>query len=308
MSDINFQPHIDLKTGGWTSIPNNLIRDGNILSDSSLRLLAYLLSNREGWKVFQTKIKIDLRWGREKLSNAMKGLENNGFLYRKWVRNEFGRFAIDYYEFHVFPVYKSLTKKRPPNSKNVSDNGLPDIGSSDIGKPCTTNTNIKEEQIKDLPPPPSSKLPKAKSIASLKKKMISSLGCSNEEYDESWKRYLAHGDVKNVEAWLEPTIKSVMIEFEAKRSVEAELERKRAEEAANALHEQSLKQAELEKKRIWIEENRELGKKFLEKLPNKDYAYHENYIKFKLNGSTDPILLAFDDPGFRKHIDQWRWK
>lgn len=174
MSEMNFQPHLDLKTGGWTSIPNNLIRDGKLLADSAFRLLSYLLSNREGWKVYQKKIRLDLDWGRERLSNAIKELEEKGFLHRKVKREESGRFTYDHYEYHVLPVYKELMTKKSKNSKNVTDDGLADTGLPDVGQPAPTNNNLKEEQKKVVcyPPPVVADSQKSLSKEEIKKNSV----------------------------------------------------------------------------------------------------------------------------------------
>ncbi len=136
-----FEAHPDVDAKGWTAIPNELVRNGNIISDAALRVLIYLLSNRESWKVYKSKIKKDLCWGREKLDKAIKELEESGRLLRTPVRNEKNQFSHDKFMFSVEPIFKDVPKKKPINSKKVADDGFSDVGSSDIEKPASTNTN-----------------------------------------------------------------------------------------------------------------------------------------------------------------------
>lgn len=136
-----FDAHPDLDQKGWTAMPNILIRDGTILSNTAFRLLSYLISNQRSWQVYKAKVRKDLCWGREMLDNAIKELESKGYILRTPMRNLQNRFTHDKFEYHVEPVFKGLKKKIPVNSKKVSDDGLADVGKVDVGQPAPTKTN-----------------------------------------------------------------------------------------------------------------------------------------------------------------------
>ena len=137
-----FTANANISTKGFSILPNKLIRNGKILSDSAFRLLAYLLSNSETWIVYQGKMRSDLDWGRDKMQGYIKELEEKKYLRRTEVRSKDGRFSHHDYEFFTEPF-----EKNSENSNNFTDTVFSGTGLSGTGKPEPTKTNLTKTKL-----------------------------------------------------------------------------------------------------------------------------------------------------------------
>lgn len=193
----------------------------------------------------------------------------------------------------------------PPKNQPEAINESANIQRIAINEPITRSEeykNIKTVKKKeDLPPHHFSQLCKnPEDLVDLRKKMIS-LGWTNEEFDEAWRRYLSEpqGHVKNVRKWLESVLQSIRDSKAKERDLQVFAE---IESLAKA--------AEAESKHLAIEQTQRkemqiiLGnKKFMEKVSNtnaqKDLyeIISEKGVKL-YGGSWNGFLLPFDDPNF----------
>ncbi len=142
VNQTTFTASKNISTKGFSILPNNLIRNGKILSDSAFRLLAYLLSNSETWIVYQGKMREDLDWGRDKLQGYIKELEEKKYLKRTEVRSKDGRFSHHDYEFFTEPFEE--------NSNNFTATVFSGTGLSGTGKPEPTNTNLTNTNLNEV--------------------------------------------------------------------------------------------------------------------------------------------------------------
>lgn len=122
----------------FTQIPNILIRSK--LGNSAFRLICYLASHQEDWKVYQEIIMKDLGWGREMLRGAIKELVEKKLMIVTQCKGESGKFNHNNYEWDYEPI---------EYSNNDSIGGKPVDGKPDIGESPTKNTSLKEDQYKE---------------------------------------------------------------------------------------------------------------------------------------------------------------
>ncbi|HLP91431.1 MAG TPA: hypothetical protein VK184_22965 [Nostocaceae cyanobacterium] len=146
----------------YTKLPNSLIRDTDI-SDSCFRLIAWITSHIEGFKVNFQGIKAQFGYGRDKLRSIIKEAEAANYLVRIQIRNALGQ--IDW-QYHVFADTKECLEFKadldtPPIPENqpidgsTSDglavDGLAVTGLSGDGSthPLYIENQFKEEQIQE---------------------------------------------------------------------------------------------------------------------------------------------------------------
>lgn len=134
MQESQFKRHKNFKNN-FTSIPNALIRSN--LGNAAFRLLCYLASNSETWKVYQSIIMKELDWGREMLRGAISELVEKKYIIVIQQKNDKSQFSHNNYEFDFDPI---------EDSKNVSEDGFPAHGFAEHGEPPSTNLNLNEDQ------------------------------------------------------------------------------------------------------------------------------------------------------------------
>lgn len=88
---------------GFTSIPNRLITAKNLTPEARLTLI-YLIHNRPDWTIYQRKMMQDLGYGEEKMKNALRLLQKEGYLRRTQTKIN-GKFSNWIYEYHYDPIF-----------------------------------------------------------------------------------------------------------------------------------------------------------------------------------------------------------
>ena len=135
------------KENPYLMLNKTSINDRN-LSWKSKGLHAYLLSLPDDWKIYIEELKKHANDGRESTANGIKELIENGYIDRKSVHDEKGRFKG--YEYLVFEV--------PGTENGKPVNGKTEIGISENGKLEATNKELKPknkrtEKSSSTPPP-----------------------------------------------------------------------------------------------------------------------------------------------------------
>jgi hypothetical protein len=193
----------------------------------------------------------------------------------------------------------------PPKNQPKAIKESADIQRKPINEPITRSEeykNVKTAKKKeDLPPHHySQQYKKPEDLEDLRKKMIS-LGWTNEEFDEAWRRYLAEpqGHVKNVRKWLESVLQSIRDSKAKEGHLQTFAERESLEKAAKAESERlAMEQAErgrmqmMQRNKGFMEEvgSTNAWKDLYEIIPEKGV---------KLYGSSwNGFLLSYNDPNF----------
>jgi hypothetical protein len=93
-------------------------------------LLAFLLSRPDDWQIYVTDLIKRAKDGRDAVLAGIKELEQFGYITRKRVKGERGRFDGWEYEVYEYPQQDS------------TENGFSENGETENGKPATTNNNL----------------------------------------------------------------------------------------------------------------------------------------------------------------------
>lgn len=142
---------------GFSIISNELIRDAD-LNLAAFRLVCWIQSHVEGFKISFSSISKALKFGQDRIKSAVKSAEENGYLVRiKRQDPKTGLFDWDYYVFATkadclaFKAQKESPATQQPQAIKLptdhADNqggGNPGVGSPDDGKHPPHKKNNKK--------------------------------------------------------------------------------------------------------------------------------------------------------------------
>lgn len=124
-----------IRRGGYTVLPNQILRD-ETLTLQAKGLFCMMASFPENWDFTVKGLATVAGCGREKISAALKNLEDAGYLLREQGHSETGQFAAN-----LFILYDEKIAPLP---------GFPSTGKPSTGKPLPGNpTQINKERIKE---------------------------------------------------------------------------------------------------------------------------------------------------------------
>lgn len=124
-----------VRKGGYTVLPNQILRDDSLTLQAK-GLFCMMASFPENWDFTIKGLATVAGCGREKISAALKNLEDAGYLLREQGHSETGQFAAN-----LFVLY---------DEKIAPLTGFPATGKPSTGKPLTENpTQINKERIKE---------------------------------------------------------------------------------------------------------------------------------------------------------------
>ena len=124
-----------IRKGGYTVLPNRILRDDSLTLQAK-GLFCMMASFPEGWDFTIKGLATVAGCGREKISAALRNLEDSGYLLREQGHSETGQFSAN-----LFVLY---------DEKIAPLTGFPATGKPSTGKPLTENpTQINKERIKE---------------------------------------------------------------------------------------------------------------------------------------------------------------
>ena len=124
-----------VRKGGYTVLPNQILRDDSLTLQAK-GLFCMMASFPEGWDFTIKGLATVAGCGREKISAALRNLEESGYLLREQGHSETGQFSAN-----LFVLY---------DEKIAPLTGFPATGKPSTGKPLTENpTQINKERIKE---------------------------------------------------------------------------------------------------------------------------------------------------------------
>jgi len=156
MKEATFERHKEPYDEKFTTVPNRLIVDNN-LTDSDFRLLMYLFSNSETWKVYIGHTRKILGWGKEKMEKTIDHIIKLGYVHRTLVREK-GKFSHYKFQYHHKPIYLGMSEEEPKIAVQASQPkaGFPPTAH----KPCEP-TAVKPPAVNRPLPMPNLPMPKA---------------------------------------------------------------------------------------------------------------------------------------------------
>ena len=124
-----------VRKGGYTVLPNQILRDDSLTLQAK-GLFCMMASFPEGWDFTIKGLATVAGCGRDKISAALRNLEDSGYLLREQGHSETGQFSAN-----LFVLY---------DEKIAPLTGFPATGKPSTGKPLTENpTQINKERIKE---------------------------------------------------------------------------------------------------------------------------------------------------------------
>ncbi len=133
-----------LKNGNFTQMTNKVIdkNNPNKLSPEAVGILFYMLSNKEDWKFYEQEIAEHFNCGITKIRSGIKELINNGYIVRKLIQGEHGKFKG--YEYYIYEEPQPINQEDKQDSTvfRIPVNGKTENGKTENGNPNTNNTNI----------------------------------------------------------------------------------------------------------------------------------------------------------------------
>lgn len=124
-----------IRKGGYTVLPNQILRD-DALTLQAKGLFCMMASFPEDWDFTVKGLATVAGCGREKISAALKNLEDAGYLLREQCHSESGKFSAN-----VFVLYDEKISPLP---------GFPSTGKPSTGKPLPGNpTQLNKEGTKE---------------------------------------------------------------------------------------------------------------------------------------------------------------
>lgn len=124
-----------VRKGGYTVLPNQILRDDSLTLQAK-GLFCMMASFPEGWDFTIKGLATVAGCGRDKISAALRNLEDSGYLLREQGHSETGQFSAN-----LFVLY---------DEKISPLTGFPSTGKPSTGKPLTENpTQINKERIKE---------------------------------------------------------------------------------------------------------------------------------------------------------------
>ena len=124
-----------VRKGGYTVLPNQILRDDSLTLQAK-GLFCMMASFPEGWDFTIKGLATVAGCGRDKISAALRNLEDSGYLLREQGHSETGQFSAN-----LFVLY---------DEKIAPLTGFPATGKPSTGKPLPGNpTQINKERIKE---------------------------------------------------------------------------------------------------------------------------------------------------------------
>lgn len=124
-----------VRKGGYTVLPNPVLRDDSLTLQAK-GLFCMMASFPEGWDFTIKGLATVAGCGREKISAALRNLEDSGYLLREQGHSETGQFSAN-----LFVLY---------DEKITPLTGFPATGKPSTEKPLPENpTQINKERIKE---------------------------------------------------------------------------------------------------------------------------------------------------------------
>ena len=124
-----------VRKGGYTVLPNQILRDASLTLQAK-GLFCMMASFPEGWDFTIKGLATVAGCGREKISAALRNLEDSGYLLREQGHSETGQFSTN-----LFVLY---------DEKIAPLTGFPATGKPSTEKPLPENpTQINKERIKE---------------------------------------------------------------------------------------------------------------------------------------------------------------
>lgn len=139
------------RSRNFSIIGNDIIEDQR-LSFKARGLLIYMLSKPDDWKFYSSElVKHSDKDGREAINNAIKEIEAVGYLRRKQVRSEHGKFGSTDWELLDTPAIPPQTgfpyTDKPSTGKPFTEN--PQLLNTDNTNTNNTNTESMNECMND---------------------------------------------------------------------------------------------------------------------------------------------------------------
>jgi len=120
----------------YTQIHNNII-DNPGLSGKAKWILIYLLSKPADWQVYELDVENHCTDGRDSIRTGINELIKAGYIKRDKQRDEItGQFKGYEYEVHELPIKSGIS----------TENGLSDLGKSDISNTKRTKDEISRDK------------------------------------------------------------------------------------------------------------------------------------------------------------------
>lgn len=185
----------------FTMIPNELLRNPELSAKAKI-ILSILLSNKEGWHSYMTKIVTMMKESVDAIRTGIKELEQFNYLIRIRYRDKITKTIKGILwacssipnDFNLKKIHKLLSDNNLEiaNKLELIDNQPqwenPEDGNPSHGKPHTKNTNINNTNIKNTNDNFSSKNISSSSDDEKNKKIVSS------QFDLFWEIYPKKSD------------------------------------------------------------------------------------------------------------------
>ena len=135
----------------YTVISNNVLRDTR-MSIKARGILTTILSLTDNWEFSVNGLMQIVKDGRESINNAIKELEDLGYLKRERITNEKGQFKGYNYSIFENPLTEKPFTEKPFTGKPFTGNSQQlntDILSTDISNNDISNTENKIKKSKE---------------------------------------------------------------------------------------------------------------------------------------------------------------
>ena len=109
------------KNKDYTTLSNYHFKD-KVLSLKAIGLLSFMLSLPDNWDFSIEGLEKVLKDGRTSIANALKELEDNGFLVRNQLRNDSGSFSNVEYIVYEQPITDLPKAENPITVKPIAEN------------------------------------------------------------------------------------------------------------------------------------------------------------------------------------------
>ena len=147
------------KRSNFTVVSNDILMN-NFMSMKATCLLLKMLGKPDNWDYTINGMKTFCKEGRDAIRSALNELEYFGYLERRKVRDQYGRFTDIEYIIYEVPI-SSPPQSGYPETENPSlDNPSlekPPVINKEINKNRKTKNGLKQVSILLLPRPPEAK-------------------------------------------------------------------------------------------------------------------------------------------------------
>lgn len=144
MSELQVTRHVSLDRGGWTSVPNSLLRSPK-LSMEARWLWSYFNSHSDNFKPSFATIQAAAGCGRDRLYKILNELIEAGLLHREQEEQVGGKFGVTTYSL-MFPQVIPLTEN--PEADPASRTEIPYTEAPLTDPPYTADPTHKKNNSK----------------------------------------------------------------------------------------------------------------------------------------------------------------